>query len=155
MDLKKRVKQEYTQNFGDKSLLIKSPGRINLIGEHTDYNLGFVFPAAVAQSIYFAIGVTDKPYSTAISLDQNETFQFELEGITPVNERSWKNYILGVIREIQKAGREIKNFNVVFSGDIPIGSGMSSSAALECGLGLGLNELFDLGFSRIELVDIG
>lgn len=149
------IKKSYSDVFSANPRLVRAPGRINLIGEHTDYNLGFVFPAAVAQSIYFAIGATDKPYSSAISLDQDETFQFKLENITPVNEKSWKNYILGVVGEIQKTGREVRNFNVVFAGDIPMGSGMSSSAALECGLGLGLNELFDLGFSRVELAHMG
>jgi len=155
MNWKEKVEQEYIRKFEGQPILVKAPGRINLIGEHTDYNLGFVFPAAVAQSIYFAIGVSDKPHCTAISLDQKERFNFRLEEVRPLNERSWKNYILGVVGEMQKAGNEVGNFNVVFAGDIPIGSGMSSSAALECGLGFGLNELFDLGISRVELAHIG
>ncbi len=136
-------------------IIIKAPGRINLIGEHTDYNDGFVLPAAVAQSIYFAIGKSG--YATRcslISLDFNERFDFDLTDMSPLSAASWQNYVMGVAAELIKDNRELSGFNLVFSGDVPQGSGMSSSAALECGTCYGLNELFGLGLSRIEMAKL-
>lgn len=132
---------------------IRAPGRINLIGEHTDYNNGFVLPAAVSQSIYFAIGKSADPMvCTLISLDFNKKFQFKLDEMSPIEGGAWQNYIMGVVSEIQKTGKKIHGFNLVFAGNVPQGSGMSSSAALECGTCFALNELFVLNFTKLEMV---
>ena len=115
----------------DQPLLLRAPGRINLIGEHTDYNQGFVFPAAINKGIYAAISKTNDYVSTVHALDAGESFQFQLDNVSPISENSWKNYVLGVVDEIQKTGKQLSNFNIIFSGDIPSGAGLSSSAALE------------------------
>lgn len=144
----------FITHYKFKPLLVFSPGRINLIGEHTDYNEGFVFPAAIDKGIFAALNKSASNFSFVEALDVNEQLQFSLNNIQPIKNGGWKNYILGVVAEIQKAGKKIQNFNLVFSGDIPVGSGLSSSAALENSLVFGLNELFKLGLSKIEMVII-
>lgn len=147
------VKATYKKQFGTESMVFRAPGRINLIGEHTDYNNGFVLPAAVSQAIYFAIGKSDDANKCKlVSLDFDQTYEFELSQMKPLEADAWQNYILGVIAEIQKSGRTVAGFNLVFSGDVPRGSGMSSSAALECGTCYALNELFELGIPKVEMV---
>ena len=141
-----------TSNY---DLVVHAPGRINLIGEHTDYNDGFVLPAAIHKRLTLRFTKHDQPgrckiqskgFSTALVLDLNQMNS---------GTESWHNYIIGVIREIQKTGKQIGGFDCELETDIPVGSGVSSSAALECGLGYGLNELFDLGLSHWELARIG
>ena len=150
-----KTKIAYKNTFGGDCLWVRAPGRINLIGEHTDYNEGFVFPAAVGQEIQFAIGKSgDEDRCTMVSLDYDETFSFYLSELQPEPPDSWQNYILGVASEIIKSGRKLQGFNPVFSGNIPLGSGMSSSAALECGTCFSLNELFELNISKLEMVRI-
>ncbi|HCX22759.1 MAG: galactokinase [Flammeovirgaceae bacterium] len=146
------VKSSFEQRFGIEPIVIKAPGRINLIGEHTDYNNGFVLPAAVDQAIYLAIGKSGSSESTLVSLDMDQTFEFSINDFQPTKEKLWANYLMGVVAEIQKSGREVTGFNIVFSGDVPQGSGMSSSAALECGTCFALNELFDLSIPKVEMV---
>ncbi len=149
-----QVKKNFIKKFHKDPLLVFSPGRINLIGEHTDYNDGFVFPAAINKGIYIALSKSDESFSTVIALDKKEAYQFDLDTIQPLQYNSWKNYILGVVAELQKTGKKIHNFNLVFSGDIPGGAGLSSSASLENGIAFGLNKLFDLNLSKNELVFI-
>ncbi|UOY04958.1 galactokinase [Muricauda sp. SCSIO 64092] len=148
------VKETFAERFKKEPLLIFSPGRINIIGEHTDYNDGFVFPAAVDMGVVAAIHKSDTTYCTAIALDFDSTIVFELDKIKPSKEGSWENYVLGVVAEIQKQGKVLGNFNIVLKGNIPEGAGMSSSAALENSVTLGLNELFQLGFSKEEMIFI-
>ena len=152
-DISQRVSSHFSEQFGAKPLLVRAPGRINLIGEHTDYNNGFVLPAAVDHAIFFAIGKSeDAARCSLISLDFDARYDFDLEEIKPLAADSWQNYILGVVAEIQQSGREVAGFNLVFSGNVPRGSGMSSSAALECGTCVGLNELFGLDIPKVEMV---
>lgn len=132
--------------------MIFSPGRINIIGEHTDYNDGFVFPAAINKGIVTAIQKSKAEFCTAVSADLNEEYTFSLENINSITNGGWKNYILGVVAEIQKKGIKLKAFNIVFGGDIPVGSGLSSSAALENSLVFGLNELFGLELTKQEMI---
>ena len=146
------VRSSFEQRFGVEPIVIKAPGRINLIGEHTDYNNGFVLPAAVDQAIYLAIGKSGSSESTLVSLDMDQTFEFSINDFQPTKEKLWANYLMGVVAEIQKSGREVTGFNIVFSGDVPQGSGMSSSAALECGTCFALNELFDLSIPKVKMV---
>ncbi|MEQ9299967.1 MAG: galactokinase [Cyclobacteriaceae bacterium] len=150
------VKEQFRSSFdAAPSLLIRAPGRINLIGEHTDYNDGFVLPAAVAHSIYFAIGKSGHASRCSlISLDFDERYDFDLTDMEPLPTGSWQNYVMGVAAELAKTGQELSGFNLVFTGDVPRGSGMSSSAALECGICYGLNKLFDLWLSRLGMARI-
>ncbi len=148
------VRKAFESHFGRKpNLLVRAPGRINLIGEHTDYNEGFVLPAAIDREIVFAIGPSEKNEpSQMIALDIEEKHAFETREINPLPSGSWQNYILGVVAEIQKIGQHVPGFNMTFAGNIPSGAGMSSSAALECGTCFALNELFDLGLLKEEMV---
>lgn len=148
------VKNKFTSLNIGSPLLIFSPGRINIIGEHTDYNDGFVFPAAVNKGIYAAFSKSNNNTSKAYALDLNDDIEFSTKNISPLPKESWGNYILGVVSEIQKKGKTVPNFNMVFSGDIPAGSGMSSSAALENSVAFGLNELFNLGLTKTEMIFI-
>lgn len=129
-----------------------SPGRINLIGEHTDYNLGFVLPTAIDKKIYFALQRNNSHsicniYSTTLK----KGFSFDLKDIEKSNE-IWENYIMGVVKEILKRNKELQGFDCIIESKLPIGAGISSSAALECGLASGLNELFRLELTKSEIV---
>ncbi len=154
IELKSKIAKEFSENFIEESILVFSPGRINIIGEHTDYNDGFVFPAAVDKGIIAAISKSNANVSVAIASDLNEKFEFTINNVKPLKDGDWRNYILGVVGEIQKKGIEVGNFNVVFGGDIPNGSGMSSSAALENSIVFGLNDLFNLGLTKEEMIFI-
>lgn len=148
-----KIKTSYKETFKTEPLMIFSPGRINIIGEHTDYNDGFVFPAAVDKGIVAAIGKSDsKNSSIAFAVDKNEIVKIYLNDLKPSAEGSWENYVLGVVAEIQNRSKTIGNFNIAFGGDIPGGAGMSSSAALENSVVFGLNELFDLGLSKEDMI---
>jgi galactokinase len=141
----KQVKEEFIKTFKINPLLIFSPGRINIIGEHTDYNGGFVFPAAVDKGIAAAIQKSNTNISTAYAIDKACKIEFELDNLKPSKEGNWENYVFGVVAEIHNKNKIIGNFNIAFKGNIPGGAGMSSSAALENSVVFGLNELFNLG----------
>ncbi len=134
--------------------MVRSPGRINLIGEHIDYNGGLVFPAAIDKEIIVAIGISDSHHSTFVSLDLTESLCTEISTSNPLKQGHWANYIIGVVQQLNNRGFSIPNFNLVFAGNIPIGAGLSSSAALENGVVFGLNQVFKLGLSRLEMVRI-
>jgi galactokinase len=145
------VQTQYAKQFGQHQLLVKSPGRINLIGEHTDYNLGFVLPAAIDKAIYIAVGkrADDTICLTAADLDQS--IEANLESLVPSNLQ-WPNYLLGITDQLKKNGYQISGFNAVVAGDVPLGAGLSSSAAVECATIFALNELFELGISKLDMV---
>lgn len=131
-----------------------APGRINLIGEHIDYNDGFVLPAAIDKYVCIAISRSQSDECTIVSKDLEETFEFNLGNeILPVKQL-WANYFLGIIKLI-KNREKIKGFHLAFSSTIPIGAGLSSSAALECGFAFALNEIFALGNSKKEIALVG
>ena len=148
----KHIKSSFLKIFNMEPILIFSPGRINIIGEHTDYNDGFVFPAAINKGIITAIQKSNADFCTVVASDFNETYEFSLKAIQPIPNGGWKNYVLGVVAEIQKKGIKLEAFNVVFGGDIPVGSGLSSSAALENSIVYGLNEIFFLGLTKKEMI---
>lgn len=133
-----------------------SPGRINIIGEHVDYSDGFVLPAAIDKYICFAVKKIDNSETcTFFAKDFNESFSFNInEKQTPVSQ-TWVNYLLGVFNAVQEEGKTIGGLEIAFSSTIPMGSGLSSSAALECGFAFILNQIFNLGFSKKELAVIG
>ena len=150
--LTKDVQAAYKKMFKVEPLLVFSPGRINIIGEHVDYNGGFVFPAAVDKGIAAAIQKSDTGICTAIAMDLESTIEFELDKLKPSKEGNWENYVFGVVAEIQNRSKVVGDFNIIFKGNIPTGAGMSSSAALENSVVFGLNELFDLGLTKTEMI---
>ena len=148
----KEVKGCFLDKFKAQPLIVFSPGRINLIGEHTDYNDGFAFPAAINKGIALAISKSNSKTSNAYALNKEELYEFKIENLKPLEDGGWRNYVLGVVAELQKIGKKIGNFNSLFAGNIPSGAGMSSSAALENSFVFGLNELFDLGLTKNEMI---
>ncbi len=148
------IESQFKETFKKTPLLVFSPGRINLIGEHTDYNEGFAFPAAIDKGIVAAIQKSDSKYCTVFAVNKNEKIEFLLNEIQPIENGGWRNYVLGVIAEIQKKEGSLKPFEIAFGGDIPGGAGMSSSAALENSIVFSLNEVFNLNFSKNEMIDI-
>jgi galactokinase len=148
------LKSLFKQRFGNEGVVYTSPGRINLIGEHTDYNGGFVFPGAIDSGIYTCIQLNGTDKVRAYSIDKEDYCEFGM------NEEDhphvhWANYIFGVCREIIKRGYKLQGFDTVFYGNVPIGAGMSSSAALESTFAFALNELLNLGIDKFELARIG
>jgi galactokinase len=147
------IDKKFNQLFKQTPLLVRSPGRVNIIGEHTDYNEGFVLPAAIDKAIYIAIGKREDDLIHIYSNEFSEEHESHLINLQP-SEQHWANYVLGVADQLQSRGYKIGGFNMVFDGDIPIGAGMSSSAAVECATAFGLNEIFKLNIPTLELVEI-
>ncbi len=136
------------------SIKVTSPGRINIIGEHTDYNGGFVLPAAINKYVNAEITVNGTASVCNFhALDMREKAHYDWTEKTTKGS-SWENYLIGIIEEMRKRGAELRGIDIVFSGNVPIGSGMSSSAALECAVAYGLNRLFDCGFNEMTLIEI-
>ena len=150
--LVKKVKRSFEVQFKTKPLIVFSPGRINLIGEHTDYNDGFAFPAAINKGIALAISKSALNVSKVYAINKEELYEFTTENIKPLLDGGWRNYVLGVVAELQNLGKKLGNFNSVFAGNIPGGAGMSSSAALENSFVYGLNDLFELGLTKNEMI---
>jgi galactokinase len=152
--LSSRVKEKFQSLFSDdRPLLVRSPGRVNLIGEHTDYNNGFVLPAAIDKAICMAVSARADKELHIVALDLDSSFRGSVDRL----ERSplhWPDYVQGVVQQIQALGYELGGFNCVFGGDIPLGAGMSSSAALECATAFALNELFGLGLDPLTMVKL-
>lgn len=146
------IQKKFQEIFRKEPLIVRAPGRINLIGEHTDYNDGFVMPAAVDKEIFFGIAGSDNGRSTVYSLKYDEQFDINLGDPRPVKEPAWANYLLGVLFQFREKGYTVKPFYCVFGGNIPLGAGMSSSAAMECGFGMALSEYHLLKVPPIELV---
>jgi galactokinase len=153
-NMKNSIRSKFEAFSGQKGQLYASPGRVNLIGEHTDYNLGFVLPAAIDKAIYLELRANGSDLCRVWSMDYDETVEFSL-GAVQKPERQWAQYIFGVVQEMRKRGRSPGGFDCVFGGDVPLGAGLSSSAALESVTGFALNDLFGLGFDRLELAQIG
>ena len=143
------VAKKFQEIFNQTPQLFYSPGRINLIGEHIDYNNGFVMPGAIDKGIWYAVAPNDSNNMHVYSLDMDEELKISLNDIHKI--QGWQNYILGVIDQLQKRNYPFKGFNAVFGGNIPIGGGMSSSAAVECGLAVALNTIFNLKINRVDI----
>ena len=155
MELKKTINAKFLEFSGSPGVVYASAGRINLIGEHTDYNGGFVFPGAIDMVIMAEFRPNNTDTVNVFSIDINEEAHFGLnEDDAPA--QSWAHYIFGVCREILKRGGVVKGFDAVFAGNVPLGAGLSSSAALESCFAYALNDLFnDNGISKFELARIG
>ena len=144
---------KFSEKFNPQ-LVVESPGRINLIGEHTDYNLGYVLPTAIEKKIIFKLQRNGSDTECNIySTDFDTGFKIDLKKIAR-SSVEWENYILGVLNEISKRTDGVKGFDCTLESNLPQGSGLSSSAALECGLAFGLNELFDLGLTKKDIVQL-
>lgn len=148
------IKDKFNSLFGNELRVYTSPGRVNLIGEHTDYNGGYVFPGAIDKGIYAAINPNGTDKIRAYSIDYHAISEFGMREEDAPKE-PWARYIFGVIREMQKRGYKPKGFDTVFAGDVPLGAGMSSSAALESTFAFALNDIYDLGIDKFELARIG
>lgn len=148
------VRNSFQKYFSTSGDLYFSPGRINLIGEHTDYNGGFVLPGAIDKGILAEIKPNGKDIVRAYSVDLNEYAEFGLEE-SDKPAQSWACYIFGVVREIIKRGGKVGGFDTAFAGDVPLGAGLSSSAALESTFAFALNDLYGLGIDKFELAKIG
>ena len=153
--MKTIIHNEFTERFGQESVFYASAGRINLIGEHTDYNGGYVFPGAIDKVIMAEIAPNDTDKVRVYSIDIDEYVEFGLnEEDAPT--QSWARYIFGVCREILKRGGSVKGFNAVFAGNVPLGAGLSSSAALESCFAFALSDMFnDNSIDKFELARIG
>lgn len=154
-ELIEKIITEFNNRFNDEPVIIQSPGRVNLIGEHTDYNDGFVLPAAINRSMVFAFGDNKSNICRIYAADMDDEYELNLDRPDTKEDSPWTNYILGVIKEIQKKRYQVSGFDCVFGGDVPIGAGLSSSAALEGGLIYGLSEIFELKIPRHEMPLIG
>jgi galactokinase len=157
--MKKKLVQHTTEHFekmfhSKPEYIFLSPGRINVIGEHIDYNDGFVLPAAINKYIYFAISKNANSECNIIAKDLNDSYKFDInEELKPI-DKMWVNYILGVLHQLKEKGLN-QGFNIVFSSTIPMGAGLSSSAALECGIAYAMNKMYALSLSKEEIALIG
>ena len=155
MELKEQILKEFNSRFNEKPSVYASAGRINLIGEHTDYNGGFVFPGAIDKVIMAAIAPNGTDKVRVFSIDIDEYAEFGLEE-SDAPSQSWARYIFGVCREIIKRGGTVKGFDAVFAGNVPLGAGLSSSAALESCFAFALNDLFNgNSIEKFEIARIG
>lgn len=153
--MKDKLRTAFTERFSSNPIFYASAGRINLIGEHTDYNGGFVFPGAIDKYIMTAININGTDKVRLYSVDMNQYTEFGLREEDKPAEQ-WACYVFGVCREVIKRGFEVKGFDAVFAGDVPLGAGLSSSAALESCFAYALNDLFnDNKISIFELALIG
>ena len=146
----------FEKSFGSApQKVVLSPGRINIIGEHIDYNDGYVLPAAIDKIICFAFEKSNSSTSKIIAIDLNEEFEIDLTQEVQLSDVVWTNYIRGVIKQLQDNGFSFEGFNCVFSSNIPVGSGLSSSAALECGMLFGIAALFNLTIKKVDIALMG
>lgn len=153
--MKDELRTAFIERFSSNPVFYASAGRINLIGEHTDYNGGFVFPGAIDKYIMTAININGTDKVRLYSVDMNQYTEFGLREEDKPAEQ-WACYVFGVCREVIKRGFEVKGFDAVFAGNVPLGAGLSSSAALESCFAYALNDLFnDNKISIFELALIG
>ena len=151
MHLPAALHETFLQRFGQPDVCVKSPGRINLLGEHTDYNDGYVMPAAIDLAVYLAISKRSDPTLKWFAADLNQTYEGNIERLDR-SPLGWPDYWLGAIQQLKLAGCKISGFNAVVTADLPIGAGLSSSAALTCGILFALNHVFELNLPTIQLI---
>jgi galactokinase len=150
-----RVQRAFAQHFGgEPTLAVRGHGRINIIGEHTDYNLGFVLPGAIDKSIYFLARPNERPEIRLQALDIERSGRIALDTAIERSDELWRDYLAGICLQFRERGYELPGLDIAFGGDLPVGSGMSSSAALECGMATLLNELTGAGLSGPEIAQL-
>lgn len=153
--MENQIRNEFKKRFGGEGVLYASAGRINLIGEHTDYNGGFVFPGAIDKVIEAEIRPNGTDRVRVASIDLEDYAEFGLEE-SDRPQQQWARYIFGVCREILKRGGKVGGFDAVFAGNVPLGAGLSSSAALESCFAFAINDIFNAGtIDKFELARIG
>ena len=147
-----QMREAVAKHFGGKpQLIVRAPGRVNLIGEHTDYNEGFVFPVAIDREMLVAAAPSENGQIRAFSLDYGELVSFDLKQIERSSDASWSNYFRAVLDTLNKGGYQIRGFDAVLSGNVPQGAGLSSSAAFEVAVATTCNALFNLGISKKDI----
>jgi galactokinase len=149
-----KVRDAYKRLHGSEPLMFRSPGRINLIGEHTDYNNGFVMPAGIDREMIFAIGFSNTGASSLHALKHGQTYSFDVQNPVRVARPLWANFMLGVLHKFNERGLLLKPLHCVVDGDVPTGAGLSSSAALECGFAFGVDHLHGFDLPRLDMVHI-
>ncbi len=147
------VKLAFIKHFNHEPIIVKSPGRINIIGEHTDYNDGYVLPASINKAIYVAVSRRSNQEVHLYAESYLEAVQSTICGLKK-SEKNWANYILGVADQLQKWGYNIGGFNLYVDGDVPLGAGLSSSAAVACATAYALIELFSLSVPKLDIAKI-
>jgi galactokinase len=148
-----KAPQKLMNLAGPGAIIARSPGRINLIGEHTDYNLGYVLPAAIDRAVYVSVEKSNDEKITAYSVDFEESIEIRIDEIKPM-PGYWATYIFGVVDQLRKNGYEVAGFNINVYGDVPLGAGLSSSAAIECATAFGLDQLFEFNIDRKKMASI-
>lgn len=148
------IRQKFISLFNSEPLVVRSPGRINLIGEHTDYNNGFVLPGAIDKAIYFAATVREDDEIHLYAYDLNEHYKGNIQNLVK-SGMQWPDFILGCLQQLQKNGYSVKGFNGVLGGEVPLGAGLSSSAAVECATLFAFSEIFSLAIDRLTIVKFG
>ena len=154
MDMQTKIHEKFLAQYGNDGVLYAAAGRINLIGEHTDYNGGYVFPGAIDKGIVAEIKPNGTDKVRAYSLDYDAETVFGLNEEDKPDE-AWACYIFGVCRETIKRGGRVEGFDTVFAGDVPLGAGLSSSAALESCFAFAINDIWQNGIDKFELAKIG
>ncbi|MBI5917598.1 MAG: galactokinase [Bacteroidetes bacterium] len=150
--MKQRVREQFLAKFYHEPLLVQAPGRFNLIGEHTDYNEGWVLPGAIGQSIWLALGRSDRPdVCDFTAIDVGEQAVFRLGEPVKITGTNWQDYVQATFTELQQRGYPVRGVEGVFGGNIPLGAGLSSSAALCCGLIFGIASLQNFRIKRREI----
>ena len=144
------IKELFWKLYQKHPLLVRSPGRINLIGEHTDYNEGFVLPAAIDKYVNIAVSGREDDLISLYAMQFGEQAEVRIADIRPVQD-SWTNYVLGVVDQLIKRGHSLSGFNMVVDGNVPTGAGLSSSAAIECAVCFALKELFNIDLTKLEI----
>ncbi len=145
------IRQKFISLYQGQPVIARSPGRINLIGEHTDYNKGFVLPAAIDKAIYFAVSPRQDDEIHLYAYDLDEHYSGNIQSVEKSN-MEWPDFILGSLQQLQKNGYPVKGFNGVIGGDVPLGAGLSSSAAVECASLFAFTKIFSLDIDRLTLV---
>jgi galactokinase len=158
--MKKKLVQQVTASFKDQfnaepGYIFLSPGRINIIGEHVDYNDGYVLPAAINKYVCFAVSENTDGKVNLYAKDLNESYSFDMDDALKPADQMWANFFLGVAHEIKQRGLAPKGVNIAFSSTVPMGAGLSSSAAVECGFAYALNTIYNLGLSKQDIALIG
>ena len=148
------IVRTFKDRYGKEPLVVAAPGRVNLIGEHTDYNEGFVLPAAVDKKMFVALAPNGTSTVNVYASAYDQSYSFDVNKIEAVKETKWYSYLKGVIYLIQERNKKVKGVDVIIDGNVPVGAGMSSSAALSSGFAFGLNEVFQLGLTRMDIAHI-
>ncbi len=147
------LEESFIEHYHEIPTIVSAPGRINFIGEHTDYNMGFVLPAAINQAVYVALSPNENSETSFVSLDFNDSYQGNISHLEK-SAKGWPNYINGIVDQLKKKGCKINGFNCVLKGNIPMRAGMATSASIECAIIFALNEIFELKLDKMTMVDL-